>query len=254
MQTSYIGIVGGMGPEAGVALSRNIICHTIAGKDQDHLPQILYSIPTIIPDRTDFLMGKVKTNPGLRIAGILADMDSIGVRLAALACNSAHAPKIFDVIMEEITTLVLNLKLLHMIEEVGRFLNENYPDKKKVGILGTTGTYMTRQYDILTQFGFETINISEKEQNTLHQAIYNPDYGIKSTPGKVSGMTAQTFENSCISLIKSGAGIIVLGCTELPQIFSGSFIREIPIIDSSVVLARALIKAHSPGKLKPWQP
>ena len=40
MRRSYIGIVGGMGPVAGVALSWNLICHTIAGKDQDHLPQI----------------------------------------------------------------------------------------------------------------------------------------------------------------------------------------------------------------------
>jgi aspartate racemase len=58
-------------------------------------------------------------------------------------------------------------------------------------------------------------------------------------------------ENAAGSLVRAGAELIVLGCTELPLIFSNRYFQEVPVIDSSVVVARALINAHSPEKLKP---
>ena len=63
-----IGIIGGVGPTAGADLLQKITEETIAGKDQEHLPVILYSIPNKIEDRTLFLQGKIKENPGCQIA------------------------------------------------------------------------------------------------------------------------------------------------------------------------------------------
>lgn len=252
MKNGIIGIVGGMGPDAGIALSGKIISHTIAGKDQDHLPQILYSVPENITDRTEYITGKIKTNPADGIIRILSDMESIGVIIAALACNSAHAPQIFDVIVYDLQNRKSKIRLLHMIEEVGNFITFNYPYRKKVGILGTTGTYLTRQYDLLNKFGLETVNISQDEQKYLHQAIYNPDFGVKSNAGIIHERAVEIMKNAAASLVKSGAELIVLGCTDLPVIYKERYFQDLPVIDSSAVLARALINAHSPGKLKPW--
>ena len=98
MERGIIGIAGGMGPEAGISLSGMIIRHTVAGCDQDHLPVVLFSIPEIMPDRTAFITGKITENPAGGILEVLSLMKRAGVTLAALACNSAHAPVIFDVV------------------------------------------------------------------------------------------------------------------------------------------------------------
>lgn len=44
---------------------------------------------------------------------------------------------------------------------------------------------------------------------------------------------------------------MVLGCTELPLAIKEREINGIPIIDSALVLARALVREVDPSKLKP---
>lgn len=52
-----IGVVGGLGPYAGLDLVRKIFDRTRADHDQDHLPVMLYSFPGDIPVRPEFLLG-----------------------------------------------------------------------------------------------------------------------------------------------------------------------------------------------------
>ena len=54
-----IGVVGGMGTDAGIDLLKKIADNTVAGKDQDHLPVIMISKPESIMDRTEYLFGEV---------------------------------------------------------------------------------------------------------------------------------------------------------------------------------------------------
>lgn len=252
MEKGFIGIAGGMGPDAGIAMSKNIVLQTIAKKDQEHLPQILYSFPESVPDRTKYIIGETNENPAYPISDIFIKMESVGVRYAAMACNSAHAPQIFNVIVSELTKHNTQIRLFHMIEEVGKFIKNYYPVCTRIGILGTTGTYRARQYDLIRKYGLQTVNISEKEQEAVHNAIYHPDYGVKPNAGKINNRTLKILHDSIISLTKKGAKLVVLGCTELPLVFNQPVFNDIPVIDSSVVVARALIKAHSPEKLKPW--
>ena len=53
---SAIGVVGGVGPFAGTDLVNKIFRHTKAVRDQDHINLIMTSCPSLIPDRTDFLL------------------------------------------------------------------------------------------------------------------------------------------------------------------------------------------------------
>ncbi len=252
MRQGIIGIVGGMGPEAGLSLSGKITGSTIAASDQDHLPQILYSLPEMIPDRTEYITGNIKTNPAGGILQILKGMEQSGVTIAALACNSAHAPEIFDVVVSGLRQRKSKIRLLHMVDEVGDFISRHYSVGARVGVLGTTGTYRTRLYDRLQKYGLTTVNISGQEQHQMHQAIYHPHFGVKSSAGIIPERAVSIMENAANSLIKSGAELIVMGCTELALIYSDRQFQGLPVIDSSEVLARALINAHSPGKLKPW--
>ena len=60
-----IGIVGGLGPQAGVDLANKIMDQTISNSDQGHISVVLLSMPSNVVDRTQFLLGKVSDNPGV---------------------------------------------------------------------------------------------------------------------------------------------------------------------------------------------
>lgn len=252
MKEGMIGIVGGMGPIAGIDLAEKIVNNTNASKDQDHISQILYSASELIGDRTEYLLGIIKENPAFAISRIILSLETIGATVVGLPCNSAHADGIFDVIRAELKNANSRIKLLHMIEEVGLFISTQYPSFHNIGILGTSGTYRTKQYNLIEKFNFSVINLSEPEIEEVHQAIYHPEYGIKSATDCISKKTKEILVNACNSLVQLGAEIIVLGCTELPLAFNESKFKNIPLIDSNTVLARALIREINPSKLKAW--
>ena len=56
---NIIGIVGGVGPYAGLDLTEKIFGQTIASSDQEHLPVALLSLPERIEDRTRYLVVSV---------------------------------------------------------------------------------------------------------------------------------------------------------------------------------------------------
>ena len=253
LKKGTIGIVGGMGPGAGLDLSSKIISQTLAGSDQEHLSQLLFSLPSEINDRTAFIMGRVNENPAHAIVRVLLQMDRLGVEVAGLACNSAHAAPIFDVILQELSSHDTNIRLLNMIEEVARFIRHYYPGAKRIGILGTTGTHMTRLYDRLEDFGLEVINVTEKEQAKLHSAIYHSEYGIKSVANGEYPKALELLYGACRSLKNRGVELLVFGCTEFPMVHKDHRAEGLPVIDSNMVLARALINAVAPEKLKPWE-
>jgi len=245
-----IGIVGGMGPLAGIDLAQKIINQTLATKDQDHISQILYSSPKHIGDRTEYVLGNIKENPAYAIANIIFSLESMGATVVGLPCNSAHAPEIFSVIKQSLEEKKASIQLLHMIEEVGKFIKTYFPNLKRVGVLGTTGTYKSGLYNRIKDF--DVINVSEKEVEAVHQAVYHPEFGIKSVPDKISEQSMGILNAASRSLIEKGAEVIVLGCTELPLALTGKYFENTPLVDSTLVLARALIASVDPGKLKSW--
>ena len=247
-----IGIVGGMGPIAGIDLSRKIVNETIAGKDQDHISQILYAASERIGDRTEYIQGKIKTNPAFAISEIVLSLENMGATVVGLPCNSAHAPNIYGVVEEQLKKYQSSIKLLHMIEEVGKFIQTQFPKLKKVGILGTAGTYQTKQYNRIEKFGLEVINVSVEEVEEVHQSIYHPVYGIKSVPNDISQESLKILDSATKTLISKGAEVIVLGCTELPLAMPEKYYMDIPLIDTTLVLARALIASVDPTKLRSW--
>ncbi len=252
MKKGAIGIVGGMGPAAGTDLAQKIISNTKAKTDQEHLAQMLFTFPKIIDDRTDFIIGKTYTNPGTGIAEIILKMEKAGAVVAGIACNSAHAPQIFDHISEILKKRNSKIKLLHMIREIAFFIKKNYPDINNVGIMGTTGTYIVNLFGLLEEYGYTIINISEEEQQLLQSAIYDADYGIKSVSGEISVKARAIITKTLRKLKTSGSELIVFGCTEFPVAYNKQCFEKIPLIDSNLVLARALVNEIAPEKLTTW--
>jgi len=248
-----IGIVGGVGPYAGLDLIRKIFDQTEAKTDQEHLPVALISLPEQIEDRTAFIAGKTNKNPAYGIIDVINKLSKIGASVVGIACNSAHAPQIFNVVVEEIEKAGIKIKLLHIIDEVAKFLKDSYPQIKRVGILGTIGTAKTGIYETaLKRDSFEVIPPDELFQKKTHNAVYDQDFGIKAQSNPVTGEARSILMEAIAHLNDNKAEAVVLGCTEMPIAIPEFKINKIAIIDPTLILARALIRESNPIKLKPF--
>jgi len=243
-----IGIVGGLGPYAGLDLVKKIFDQTKAKTDQEHLPIALLSIPQQIEDRTSFILNETNVNPADAIFTIIRKLEQIGADIIAIACNTAHTPEIFDVIVKKLKQANSTVRLVHMIKEVAAYIRESYPAVRNVGVLCTTGTYKTSLYpNILEPEGFNVIMPDQALQDSVVNKVI---YEIKAGFSPVSKAVKEQVLAGIEHLQKKGAEAIVLGCTELPLAVGAGQIGETVIIDPTLILARALIRAVDPHKLK----
>ncbi len=249
-----IGIVGGAGPYAGLDCALKILQQTKAEKDQDYLPTILISTPGLIEDRTSFLLGENSKNPAHAIFSNLQNLMDQGATVIGIPCNTAHAPAIKDVFLRKINQSARKLKVLDMISETAKFLKKECPDVKTVGVLSTIGTWKAGFYpEVLRGYGYDVCTLSKRLQQNLHnEALYNPEYGIKVKANPVTKKARNILIDGFESLKDKGAEAIILGCTEIPIGIPERKIGNIFCIDTSLVLARALINEFRPEKLIPW--
>ena len=155
------GIVGGVGPMAGVKLHEKIIQFTPTnGTDQSHFCVHHVSQSQYIPDRTKFLLSEQKTNVNghrgeandgsdLRSSSDITTNPAYGATqavqnliqstpryhtlLVGVPCNTFHAPEIWNVFEAGIETYVhgktktdfashIMVKTLHMVDETIRYI------------------------------------------------------------------------------------------------------------------------------------
>jgi len=248
-----IGIVGGTGPYAGLDLLRKVFDSTLAESDQDHLDAVLLSVPSGIPDRTEFLLGRTGLNPAFAIAEVLIRLESAGATVAGIPCNTAHAEGIFEVIVERLRQRECRIRLLHMIEETVSYLGKAFPGISRIGVLSTTGTYESGVYTkALEAMAYRVIlPTPEMQERLIHPAVYDPEYGIKSRSAPVHPRARENLLSGVAFLIKEGAEGVILGCTEIPLAVKPEDTGRMAAIDPARVVARALVRSIDPSKLKP---
>ncbi len=251
-----IGIVGGVGPFAGLDLAAKVFDQTAARRDQEHLPVALLSLPHTIADRTAYLLGEVAENPACALADVIRKLETLGATAVGIPCNTAHAPRIFDVLLAELARTGSRVRLLHMIRETARFLAETLPGVQRVGVLSTTGTARAGIYPtVLATLGITALAPADDVQARVQAAIYDETYGIKAQSSPVTGRARAELLAAAGHLAAQGAEAVILGCTEIPLALPGrtllSLPASLPAVDPTLVLARALIRETYPDKLKP---
>lgn len=249
---NIIGVVAGVGPLAGLDLLGKIVAQTAASTDQEHLSVLSISWPGRIPDRTAFLLGRTAENPAYPILEQLELLARMGATVAGIPCNTAHAPTIWGVIEEGVKGFLRPLRLLNMIKEVAVYLGATTPDCRTVGLLATTGTVQAQVYpQVLEPHGFRVLVPDRVVQETaVHSAIYDTEQGIKAC-----GVTAWAREKLLVGaadLARQGAQAIILGCTGIPLVLRETAVGGIPLVDPTLILARALIREVAPEQLRSW--
>lgn len=223
--TNVIGILGGMGPQAGVKLVDILISKAIlngAKEDRDFPEIILDSVP--VPD---FISDIKNSNKVLKIlkkrVRLLSNMN---ISRLAIACNTAH-------IMFDDLQSVTGIKFVSIIGEVVKKIKAS--GITNVGLLATPTTIRFGLFEkALNKENIDVVIPSKKELVVLEQIIRNVLAGkkLKKDILQLTGVAN--------SLKGRGGKGVILGCTELPLIFPKRF--SIPVFNSLEILADGLLK------------
>ncbi|MBX5320378.1 MAG: amino acid racemase [Candidatus Bathyarchaeota archaeon] len=223
LKGKVIGILGGMGPEATAELFFRIIKETPAESDQDH-PRIIVDNNPKIPDRTAAILGEGE-NPLPEMVKTAKNLERAGADFIVMPCVTAHY--YYNDLRKGVKIPVLN-----MIELTAQTIREGFPNVKKVGFLGTTGTVKTKIFDNpLNRVGVKAVYPSDENQKRVMEAIYTY---IKA--GKILEGRKIVIEEAN-HLIDLGADAIICGCTEISLVLKDGDIAK-PVIDPLQILAR----------------
>ena len=249
-ERSAIGVLGGLGPYAGLDLVRALFDETEASRDQDHLPVTLISYPGRIPDRASWIADHAAPSPLPAMMDVLRKLDDAGCAVAGVPCNTAHAPAIYDRLQDGLLADGRDLRLLHIVDAIVEAVGERAPGARTVGVLATTSSVENRLHQVgLEAAGIEAVVPDAAHQRAVQATIYGP-WGLKAQSAPPDPRSRQALLDATDHLVARGADAVILGCTELPLAVPERERDGVPLVNSTRALARALIRATHPDKLR----
>ena len=260
-----IGVVGGVGPYAGLDLTRKIFDNTEAQRDQEHLDVLLINSPRLIADRTAYILavreGRVSAdpatdpaNPGRGIVACIRKLAAAGAEVVGVPCHTAHAPVIFNVVEREVAARLPGIRLLHLVHATVMAVGAFLPQGGTIGLLATPGTYASGVYQThIAQANpgrsYRLLDPDETGKRRVCEAVYDTDYGIKAQSAPVTARAINCLTTEVWRLHERGADAIIMGCTEIPLALDYRAF-PFPLIDPAIVFARTLICAAAATRLR----
>jgi aspartate racemase len=138
----------------------------------------------------------------------------------------------------------LRIPVLNMLDETMAQIAGRYAGQR-VGLLATSGTVDSGVYaEAAARAGVRLLLPDAAHQAMVMEAIYGAD-GVKA--GFTQGRCRDALRAAIDHLAEQGAGLVVLGCTELPLLFpqteqfeaSG---KTIALLDPTLLLASACVR------------
>ena len=240
-----IGILGGMGTQAGLDFCNKLAVLNRGKIDQEYPLFLLYN-KSNIPGRPESIGSQTKnlsnksTNKTSRakynkvLKSLLKGcklLEKNKCKFIVIPCNTAHYW--FNDLQNKI-----NIPIINMPKEVFKFTKKKCKKNSKVGLLATEGTLKTGVYKKFFDRDYQLIEPSLKIQKfSVNKAIKLVKMGnVKAA--------AKAIKPAIDSLIKMKCKKIILGCTELPiAIFAFKSFKNVK--SSKVFLDPNLILAHS---------
>lgn len=223
-----VGILGGMGPLAGIELHKLIVDATPATKDQDHIQVVLFTNPSI-PDRTESLSSNNGELFAQAAGQSVIELESMNVHVIVMACMTAHA-RLRSIQKQTRVPILSGIPLVYAA------LTAHYP-KKRVALLATPGSINSGVYTT----GANTIDWMIPD-NEIQQQITDAIYKIKA--GSLPIGNRQLLK-AMDALQKQGADVFILGCTELGLFFAGLQERGYSVIDPMRLMAQQVVILHN---------
>jgi aspartate racemase len=229
MMGRVLGVLGGMGPLASAQFMLRLTQLTPAGRDQDHIPAVLWSDPRV-PDRNAARLGDGPDPLPWLMRGI-DGLRKAGCGAIAIPCNTAHG-------WFEPMAQAAGVPILHIVDAAAADLRRIGVVPGRIGLMGTAATLAMRLYQQrLAAQGWDMI---EPEAQQMTRLVTPAIASVKAN------RTAEAFKplaEVVNSLAARGATAVVLGCTEIPLgILAGpADALRVPVVDTIDSLARAAI-------------
>ena len=245
-----IGILGGMGTQAGLDFCNKLAVLNRGKIDQQYPLFLLYNKsnipgrPESIGSQTKNLSNKsINKNSKKKYNRVLKSLlkgckllEKNKCKFIVIPCNTAHYW--FNDLQKKI-----NIPIINMPKEVYKFTKKKCKKNSKVGLLATEGTLRTGVYKKIFENDYQLIEPSQKiQRSSVNKAIKFVKMGdIKAA--------TKAIKPAINSLIKMQCKKIILGCTELPiAIFAFKSFENIKsskvFLDPNLILAHSAMKKH----------
>ena len=245
-----IGILGGMGTQAGLDFCNKLAVLNRGKIDQDYPLFLLYNKsnipgrPESIGIQTSRLTNRFSNSKNKKKYKLVLDSLLKGCRLLkkdkckfiVIPCNTAHYW--YDDLKKKI-----KLPIINMPKEVYIHSKRTCKKNSPIGLLATEGTIITGVYNRFFDTRYKLIHPNKLiQKNSVNQAIKLVKMGnVKAAAKKIK--PAINF------LIKKKCKKIILGCTELPiAIFAFKSFDKIKkskiFLDPNLILANAAMKKY----------
>ena len=228
-----IGILGGMGTQAGLDFCNKLAMLNRGKVDQKYPIFILYN-KSNIPGRPENLHKYKKVLKSL-IKGCLL-LQKSNCKFIVIPCNTAH--HWLNDLQKKI-----RIPIISMPKEVYIHAKKNCKKNSKIGILATEGTLKTNVYNKFFLRNFKLISPKKTLQiKSVNKAIKYVKMGkIRSAE--------KAIRPAINYLIKMKCKKIILGCTELPiAIFAFKSFKKIKLskifLDPNLILANTSMKKY----------
>ena len=228
-----IGILGGMGTQAGLDFCNKLAMLNRGKIDQKYPLFVLYN-KSDIPGRPENLYKYKKVLKSLIKGCQLLQKNKC--KFIVIPCNTAHFW--YDDLQKKI-----KIPIISMPKEVWLHAKNNCKKNSKIGILATEGTLKTNVYHKFFNKSFKLISPKKSLQ------IKNVNKAIKFVKmGKIKD-AEKAIKSAVNYLIKMKCKKIILGCTELPiAIFAFKSFRKIKrskiFLDPNLILASVSMKKY----------
>ena len=229
-----IGILGGMGTQAGLDFCNKLAMLNRGKIDQKYPLFILYN-KSNIPGRPENLHKYNKVLKSL-ITGCLM-LQKNKCKFIVIPCNTAHYW--YDDLQRK-----TKIPIVNMPKEVFLHAKKNCKKNSKIGILATEGTLKTNIYHKFFNKNFKLISPKKSLQ------IKSVNKAIKYVKmGKIKN-AEKAIKPAVNYLIKRKSKKIILGCTELPiAIFAFKSFKKIKLskifLDPNLILANVSMKKYN---------
>ena len=245
-----IGILGGMGTQAGLDFCNKLAILNRGKIDQEYPLFLLYNKsnipgrPESIGVQTGNMSNRLKSKKSAKkyllvLKSLLRGcklLKKSNCKFIVIPCNTAHY-------WYEDLQKKINLPIINMPEEVFKYTKKECNKNSSIGLLCTEGTLKTDVYGKFFDKNYRLVYPSKIfQKNNVNKAIKLVKMGKVKSANKI-------IKPAINYLIKKRCKKIILGCTELPiAIFAFKSFKKIKssktFLDPNLILANAAMRKY----------
>ena len=229
-----IGILGGMGTQAGLDFCNKLAMLSRGRIDQEYPIFILYN-KSNIPRRPENIHKYNKVLTSLVTGCLLLQKNKC--KFIVIPCNTAHY-------WHDDLQRKIKIPIISMPKEVYLYAKNSCKENSKIGILATEGTLKTNIYH---KFFNKNFNLISPKKSLQIKSVNKAIKYVKM--GKIKN-AEKAIKPAINYLIKMKCTKIILGCTELPiAIFAFKSFKKIKLskvfLDPNLILANVSMKKYN---------